>query len=46
MAKPIFIAGPDCRNKHHTNTRRMKCPKIDRHWLGVSEQEWRPNKKQ
>jgi hypothetical protein len=28
------------------NTRRMKCPKINRHRLGVSEQEWRTGYKQ
>jgi len=31
-----------CRNKHHTDTRITKCPKINRHRFGISKQEWRP----
>ena len=34
------------RDEDHTDTRITKCSKINRHWFGVSKQEWRPCQKQ
>ena len=36
-----------CRgDKHHADTRIVKCAKIDRHRLGVAKQEWRSRQQQ